>query len=379
MIRLRKPKPIVLIAGGGTAGHLIPGLAVAEALVKAGWPQEDIHFMGSERGVEQLMVPQAGFRLTTFPGRGYNRRQVTFQNLKNLLQIFFGILKGVWSVYRINPAAVLCLGGYAALPASVGAVMKSTPLIISEQNAAASATNRLLSRFAKVSAVPIVGTGLVREVATGNPVRELVHEAKGKRNRTRTKRGWPESIQVVVIFGGSLGAASLNRAVWGASDKIAARPNVLFYHVVGERDWEQRPEILAENYVAVQYDHDLPNSLGAADFAICRAGGSTVAELQILQVPCLLIPLPYAPNDHQQKNAEMLEKIGSGKILKDSSLDSVSLIAEIDLALGTDPQRKKQLIDEKVPLNAAKAVSDLIVGHALEIPTDLDRDAFGSD
>ena len=257
--------------------------------------------------------------------------------------------------------------------------MKSTPLIISEQNAAASATNRMLSRFAKVSAVPIVGTGLVREVATGNPVRDLVYEAKGKRNRTRTKRGWPELVQVVVIFGGSLGAASLNRAVWGASDQIATRPNVLFYHVVGERDWEQRPEVLAENYVAVQYDHDLPNSLGAADFAICRAGGSTVAELQILQVPCLLIPLPYAPNNHQQKNAEMLAKIGSGKILKDSSLDSVSLIAEIDLALGKDPQRKKQLIDEKVPLNAAKAVSDLIVGHALEIPTDLDRDAFGSD
>jgi len=379
MIRLRKAKPILLIAGGGTAGHLIPGLAVAEALVKAGWPREDIRFMGSERGVEQLMVPQAGFHLTTFQGRGYNRRQVSFQNLKNLLKLTVGISKGVWSVYRINPAAVLCLGGYAALPASIGAVIKSTPLIISEQNAAASATNRLLARFAKVSAVPTVGTGLVREVATGNPVRELVHEAKGNRNKTRTKRGWPESIQVVVIFGGSLGATSLNSAVWAASDQIAERPNVLFYHVVGERDWEERPEIPTENYVAVQYDHDLPNSLGAADFAICRAGGSTVAELQILQIPCLLIPLPFAPNNHQQRNAEMLEKIGTGKILQDAALDSVALITEIDRGLGADPQQKKQLIDEKVPPNAAKAVSELIVRHALEIPADLDREAFGSD
>ena len=379
MIRLRKAKPILLIAGGGTAGHLIPGLAVAEALVKAGWPREDIRFMGSERGVEQLMVPQAGFHLTTFPGRGYNRRQVSFQNLKNLLKLIVGVSKGVWSVYRINPAAVLCLGGYAALPASIGAVIKSTPLVISEQNAAASATNRLLARFAKVSAVPTVGTGLVREVATGNPVRELVHEAKGNRNRTRMKRGWPESTQVVVIFGGSLGATSLNRAVWEASDQITERPNILFYHVVGERDWEERPEIPAENYVAVQYDHDLPNSLGAADFAICRAGGSTVAELQILQIPCLLIPLPFAPNNHQQRNAEMLEKIGTGKILQDAAVDSVALITEIDWVLGADPRRKKQLIDEKVPPNAAKAVSELIVKHALEIPADLDREAFGSD
>ncbi|MDG2112939.1 MAG: glycosyltransferase, partial [Actinomycetota bacterium] len=257
-----------LIAGGGTAGHLVPGLAIARSLVDQGWPAELIHFVGSTRGVETEMVPAAGFGLTTLPGRGLNERKISLANVRNLFDIVRGVVAGVVLVLRSSPAVVVSLGGYAALPASIGAIVRRVPLVISEQNAVASSTNRLLSRFAKVAAVPFAGVGLRHEVVTGNPVRQEVLDGA----RREQQRHWPADRMKVVVFGGSLGSLRINRAVWASIEELADAGEVFVYHVVGHRDWPDRPSIAvdANAYLAVEYDHELPVALASADLVISR-------------------------------------------------------------------------------------------------------------
>ena len=163
------PKSGIVIAGGGTAGHLLPGLAVAEELQKSGWKKDQIVFIGSGRGLEKELVPASGYRLWALTGRGLNGRRISLANLWNFAGICWAILKATWILARLRPRAVLSLGGYAALPGALGAVILRVPLVLAEQNAVASATNRLLKNFAKAAAVPNAGTGLKNEVVTGNP------------------------------------------------------------------------------------------------------------------------------------------------------------------------------------------------------------------
>ncbi len=349
---------LALIAGGGTAGHIVPGLAVAQALTELGWPSDQIHFVGSARGLDAELVPAAGFGLTALPGRGINRRGKTRGvNGKNLLAawaLMRGIIKGIFLIKKLHPAVVLSLGGYAALPGAIGAVVGRVPLVLAEQNAAASVSNRMLSRFAKAAAVPVLGTGLRKEVVTGNPVRaevtalanmSVMSRGSNQRRALRDELGWPDR-SAVVIFGGSLGSLRINQAAWQALEILKAsdatntksttdRPFI--YHVVGHRDWDDRPAIARSQdqttYRAVRYDDNLPLALAAADLVVCRAGASTVAELSVLTKRAVLVPLPGAPNDHQWRNAEALVATGQAQIVKDAELDAERLLSEIFAAL----------------------------------------------
>ncbi len=358
----RPPRGSILVAGGGTAGHLVPGLAVARALVEQGWDADRIHFVGSARGVETDLVPAEGFGLTALPGRGLNERRVGLANLRNLVEIVRGILLGCLLVVRVRPAAVLSLGGYAALPASIGAVLTGTPLVITEQNAVPSSTNRLLSRFAKACAIPFPGLGLRNEVVIGNPVRRAVVEAAARRNT----RPWPTGRFRVVAFGGSLGSLRINEAVWGGARRLAERGDVFVYHVVGHRDWRGRPELdlPADAYCAVEYDHDLPSALGSADLVVGRAGGSTVAELAVVGVASVLIPLPIAIHDHQRRNAAVLEDVGAARVVDDPDFDADRLVEEVERFVSegvTDAAEAARTVGHP---DAAERVASLIVDHA---------------
>lgn len=357
-------QPTVLIAGGGTAGHLIPGLAVADALVQGGLPASNIRFVGSRRGVETDMVPQAGFELLALPGRGLNERSFTLANLLGLLALGWGVIRGICSVAARRPSVVVSLGGYAALPASVGAVLLRVPLVITEQNAVPSATNRLLGRFATACAVPFEGTALPRAVVTGNPVRRSVVEVA--HGSAAGEIPWGSDRFVVVVFGGSLGSLRINTAVWDAMPRLAARGDVVVYHVVGRRDWPARPalDIDEQSYVAVPYDDDLPVALSRADLVVARAGGSTVAELAVLGVASVLVPLPIAPNDHQRHNAEALARCGAARVVDDGAFDGDRMVVEIEAAIDrgvTDAAEAARSVGRP---GAAKAVADLVLSRA---------------
>lgn len=371
--------PSLLIAGGGTAGHLMPGLAVASALTERGWPAERIHFVGSVRGIDSQIVPDAGFGVTLLGGRGLTARRVNLTNARAAASLAWATVRGIALVRRRRPAAVLSLGGYAALPATVGAVIWRVPLVIAEQNAVASATNRLLGRFARAAAVPVRGTGLHREVVTGNPVRPEVVEAAHEAADARTRLGWPSDATVVVVFGGSLGSRRINTAVWMALASLGDRDGLFIYHVVGRRDWDERPSPppprpdgsrVRDWYRAVPFDEQLPVALAAADLAICRAGASTVAELSVIGTPAVLVPLPIATNDHQRRNAEELVAMGGARVVVDAEFDGDRMLAELDQMLGWQHRAAAGRLPEATfgRQDSAQRVAELVIQHSSAVP-----------
>lgn len=330
-----------LVAGGGTAGHVVPGLAVARALVGRGHEPATIHFLGSERGAETTMVPAAGFGLTVLPGRGLNGRRIDLANLRAAWGIVRGVVRGIGVVRSRRPAVVLSLGGYAAVPGVVGAAVWRVPVVVTEQNARASLANRLAGRVARACAVPTRATDLPRAVVTGNPVRdeivaaaELAHDPV-RRRALRSELGVGDDDLLVLVQSGSLGARSVNLAVVGLVERLRDRADVVVHHVIGRRDWgtEHAPTPASSQgglrYDPVEYEEQTDRWMAAADLFIGRAGASTVAELAVVGVPSILVPLPIAPRDAQRANAEMLVEVGAARIVPDAELDVDRLAAVV--------------------------------------------------
>jgi len=224
----------VLVAGGGTAGHVLPGLAVAAALVDRGHPASTVHFVGSERGLERTLVPDAGFDLTLLPGRGIQRR-LTFENVAAVWGLMRAVVKGIVLVRRRRPRVVLVLGGYASVACTVGAFIWRVPIVVMEQNARAGAANKLAGRFAKASAVPFVETDLPRSVVTGNPVRAevLAINRSTDRESARASLGIGADRTFIAVVTGSLGSRNVNEAVLAALPKWSTRTDLAIRHVIG--------------------------------------------------------------------------------------------------------------------------------------------------
>ncbi|MEI7622413.1 MAG: undecaprenyldiphospho-muramoylpentapeptide beta-N-acetylglucosaminyltransferase [Actinomycetes bacterium] len=360
-----------LVAGGGTAGHVLPGLAVARALVERGHAVSSIHFVGSERGLERTLVPDAGFTLTVLPGRGIQRR-LTFENVAAVWGLIRAVVKGIGIVRRRRPEVVLVLGGYASVACTIGAVLWRVPIVVMEQNARAGAANRLAGRFAKACAVPFAETDLPRRVVTGNPVRAEVLAI----DRARDRDGARESLGVtpgrlfVAVVTGSLGSRRVNEAIFAAIPALSTRTDLSIRHVIGSRDWESVQDTLPETdgleYVAVRYEDHMDSVLAAADLLIGRGGGTTVAELAEAGVGAILVPLPQAPRDHQTANAAALVRAGAARLIPDADLTGDRLLAEIEPLLD-DPERLVRMGVAAHTLaqpDAADAVAELVERHA---------------
>ena len=348
----------VLIAGGGTAGHVLPGLAIAEALVDRSVVenQSNVYLVGSRRGIEVDLVPPTGFDLTVLPGRGIQRR-LTPANLVAGIGLLFAFMRAIFLVTRRRPVVVVSLGGYASLPCVLAAVVLRVPVVVAEQNAVPGAANRLAGRFARACAVSFAGTDLPRSTVTGNPVRRAIRQMAESGDRARKRSEARTALGVnarpfVVVFGGSLGARRINQALVRVVEDWAGGP-VVVEHVVGSRGWMEglagevsaggTPERAVApapgvEYRAVKYESDMPTVLCAADLVVCRAGATSVAELSALGVPSILVPLPGAPGDHQMANARYLEDAGGALLLPDPELDGGRLGEEM-AALLADVER----------------------------------------
>lgn len=364
-------RTFVLLAGGGTAGHVLPGLAIAQALEERGHDPSSIRFVGSERGLERNLVPHAGFDVTLLPGRGIQRR-FTLANIGAIWGLLRAVVKGVGLVRRLRPSVVVVLGGYASVACTIGAVLWRVPIIVVEQNARAGAASRLAGRFAKVSAVPFAETDLPRAVLTGNPVRPEILAVDRERGRARARGdlGIDRNRVLVAVVTGSLGSRRVNEAVLAAAAAWADRSDLAIHHVVGSRDWDdvQRrlPSTRGLQYRAVRYEDRMATVLAAADLVVGRAGGTTVAELAEVGVAGLLVPLPGSPRDHQTANAAALVRVGGAILVPDPELDGRRLVAEI-APLVDDPQRLVAMGDAARILahpDAAERVADLVERHA---------------
>lgn len=324
-----------IVAGGGTAGHLLPGLAVADALVAGGRDRAAIHFVGAERGPEARLVPEAGFTVDVLPGRGIQRR-LTPANVGAVLDLLKAVARGVRIVRRRRPAVVVVLGGYASFACGLGAVLTRTPLVLLEQNKKAGAVNRLLRRFAAASAVSFEGTDLPRPTVTGNPLRPEIRRMAEHPDPAGARRalGLPADRTVIGVFAGSLGSRRINEAVRGVVERWADRRDLAIRHVVGRRDHAafvaEAPELPADGitYQIVEYEDRMDLLLDASDLAVTRAGGS-VFELMAAGLPSVLVPLPIATRDHQRANAEAVAATGGSVVVLDADLDVDRLEAEL--------------------------------------------------
>lgn len=328
-----------MIAGGGTAGHLMPGISVADSLVSSGTDPSSLLFVGSEHGIDRSLLERTAYESTYLPGRGIQRR-ITPSNVVASAGLAVALVRSLILLARRRPKVVLALGGYASISCSVAAVLLRIPLVVAEQNARSGLANRVVARFARACAVSFADTDLPKAVHTGNPIRQALLTIRRPQDSasSRAALGLPQDRRVIAVFSGSLGSRRINLAMREAVERLGDRGDIAVHHVIGSRDWEEL-SACSDNqgtrkifYQAVRYEDRMGELLAAADLVVSRAGGSTVAELTAIGVPAILVPLPIATRDHQTANARSLVDAGAAVLLQDSALDGELLattIAEI--------------------------------------------------
>ena len=355
----------IIISGGGTAGHLLPGLALAHALVEKEVVNEskEIHFVGSKRGIEKKLVPSAGFKLTQLSGDGI-QRTFSFKNLVSICGIFLGLAQALFLLLKRKPRIVISLGGFASVPCTLIAVILRLPLLVMEQNAVPGLANRVFARFAKVTVVAFDNTELPKAINLGNPVREnfITRAAENNRDALRARLGVDDGSSFLLVFGGSLGAQRINESIKELVESWDAE-SIVVHHVVGERDFnDERFKASTPtdrvDYRPVEYENDMPEVMAAADLVICRAGATTVAEISIVGVPSILIPLPNAPGDHQTKNARELYACGGAVHLPNDELGGNRLKNEVIKILSAEKGLKDMALAAKQQ-GRPKAASDI--------------------
>ena len=360
-----------VVAGGGTAGHVLPGLAIAGALARR---DRAVHYVGAARGIEAQLLPESGVEHTLLPGRGIQRKLAPAN-----VAAAFGIVRAVFTaiglVRRLRPAVVVALGGYASFPCVAAAVVLRVPIVVAEQNTHPGVANRFAARFAKASAVSFPGTPLPRAVVTGNPIRPeiaAIDRSTAGMHAARDALGLPQDRRVVLVAGGSLGARSINEATVGMATGWVDRTAVAIRHVVGRRDWaaihEAAPAIPDDRlvYQQVEYEAQMPLALAAADVGVFRAGSSTCFEVAAAGLPAILVPSPLVTGDHQTGNARWLVDAGGAVLLPDAELTADRLADELD-ALLDDPERRVAMGEASHHLarpDAADAIADLAEQHA---------------
>jgi undecaprenyldiphospho-muramoylpentapeptide beta-N-acetylglucosaminyltransferase len=324
----------IIIAGGGTGGHVFVASAIADALGQVGWSAEELCFIGSKRGMERELLATRPSEVILLGGRGIKRSwkpRALLDNLAAISGLSGAVLKAMWIIGRQRPSALVSVGGYAALPAGLAAWMWRCPIIVVNVDASPGRTNQLLGAKAKASCVAFAGSGLDREVVTGAPVREeFINLARDESARRQAKQvlGVRADQLLVSVVTGSLGASSINRAVAGLRERWQDR-DVTIYHVTGLRDAESFAGFNGRygrlDYRVVGFEDNVAGLYQASDVAITRAGALTVAELCVVGLPAVLIPLPGAPGDHQTKNAQALVSVDGARLLADADLSSTRL------------------------------------------------------
>jgi UDP-N-acetylglucosamine--N-acetylmuramyl-(pentapeptide) pyrophosphoryl-undecaprenol N-acetylglucosamine transferase len=308
--------PLIVIGAGGTAGHVVPALAVADALRAEG---AEVIFAGGERA-ERSLVPAAGYELRRLRVAPLARRSLT--GMVRAGAIDAAAVRDARRVLRsLRPGAVLGAGGYASGPVGLAAVMSRIPLVLMEADSHLGLTNRMLAPAAKrvCLSFPIEGRDGRRYLLTGRPVPEPVTDRDGARARF----GIGVDEQCVLVFGGSQGARSINQAAVEAF--AGARFRVI--HAAGERDL---PDLTAPgaHYDLRGYISDFGQALAASDLVVARSGGS-VFEVAVHERPMVLIPYPYATADHQTENARYMEQAGAAIVIADSELTPPRLAQEV--------------------------------------------------
>jgi UDP-N-acetylglucosamine--N-acetylmuramyl-(pentapeptide) pyrophosphoryl-undecaprenol N-acetylglucosamine transferase len=341
------------MAGGGTGGHVIPALAVARELRGRG---HDVFFVGTNRGLESKLVPKEGFRLEIIQIGGLNR-----VGLRQMLQTLFRLPLTTLSCTRYQPAAVFSMGGYVAGPPVMAAIARGIPVVVMEPNAVPGFTNRIIGRFVTRALLSFAETARYfpsgRTELTGLPVREEFFQIPAK------PRG---SILNLLVTGGSQGSRTLNRAgreSWPLFRKAAFPVRIV--HQSGPADFEALRAEFSQSGLegeVVPFIMDMPAAFAAADLVVCRSGAGAVSELAAAGKPSVLVPFPFAADDHQTHNAEALERGGGAKLVRDAEMTGEWLATTVQ-ALAAAPSRLETMseaVRQFARPGAARRAADIL-------------------
>ena len=356
----------VVIAGGGTGGHLYPGIAVARELVVRR-PDARVTFAGTALGLESRVVPREGFELDVIRSAGLKGKSgAAFA--RGMLLMPMGAVDAWRILSARRPHVVIGVGGYSSGPVVLMAALRGVPTMLLEQNAVPGLTNRLLAPVVQAAAVAYESTAKrfgPKAIVSGNPVRPEFARSAAVAADVRT--AGPVSL---LVFGGSQGAHAINTAMAEAARLLTTDVVAQIVHQTGDRDVELVRQAYGEAGVKAEVEpflYDMSTRLMAADLVICRAGATTLAELTAAGRPAILIPLPTATDDHQRKNAEALAAQGAAEVLLQADATGQRL-ADVIRGLAVDVARRRRMAVAARALARLDAAR-IIVDRALALAT----------
>ncbi|MEG1560975.1 MAG: undecaprenyldiphospho-muramoylpentapeptide beta-N-acetylglucosaminyltransferase [Raoultibacter sp.] len=325
---------LIVLSGGGTAGHINPALALAEVLIQRG---HTVRFAGTPQGVEARLVAQAGIEFKGFEASGFNR--------KHPLSLFSAVKKIAKSstaarawFEEIKPDVVVGFGGYVCIPVGRAARALHIPLVVHEQNSVMGMANTYLAKHAAAVALTyeVAGNALAdtsKVLVTGNPVRRQVFDAT--RAEGRALLDIPENALLLLVFGGSLGARHLNTALVALKDRLLATENLYIVHISGPKEYDTVCQQLnlsaqqAKRWRVMGYQDHMGATMAAADMVVARAGATSLAEISALHIPALLVPFPHATGDHQTMNARAYTQRGAAVMVPDDQVETPAFAQEL--------------------------------------------------
>lgn len=368
----------VVFSCGGTGGHINPAISIAD-YIKSVLPDAEISFIGSDRGMENTLVPKAGYPLETVSVRGFSRK-VSLKGLKDNVSAAYMALTGVSKAKKIlkrtAPDVVIGTGGYASYAAVKAASKLKIPTMIHEQNAYPGVTTRQLAKCSDIIFISFEESKKYfteednkKIVFTGNPVNPAI--LKAKKAEARKKLGLGDGDIYILSFGGSLGADKINETVLKTIDGYISKTDIRYTHGLGKTRYEAlKREGKLDKYISLKnvelpdYIYDMPDRMAAADIVISRAGAITIAEGACLGKAMILIPSPNVAENHQFKNAAVLANAGAAVLIEEKDLTPERLIGEIKTLISD--KKKLACLENGITKFAKRDAVKKIADHAMK-------------
>ena len=347
-----------IIAAAGTGGHINPGIAIANK-IKEKEPDSEIIFIGTPRGIENDLVPRAGYELKTVNSYGFSKKP-TLENIKNTIKTIMSVGEAKKIIKAFKPDIIIGTGGYICMSVCLAGKSLKVPYIIHESNVLPGKATKVLSKNAKAILLGFKESKErlnpeVNTIVTGTPVKaKNLNLGEQEIKNIKIKRGLEPDIPLVLAFGGSQGARSINMAFKDIAIDRSKNKEQIKYQVMwsaGQKQYDDVKDVLQENKINIEnlngikvfpYIYDMEEVMNIADLVVCRSGAMTVTEIERIGKPSILIPYPFAAENHQEYNARALEKAGSAEVILNKDLNSTSLNDTINKLI-QNPEKLKQM------------------------------------
>ena len=358
----------IIVSGGGTGGHIYPALTLIRTIQEK-VPETEFLYVGTKQGLESDIIPKENIPFYALDLAGGFERHFTLANIKRAANAIMGVKKAMNIVKEFQPDVVVGTGGYVCGPILLAASLEKIPTLIQEQNVVAGITNKILSKFVTKIAVGCEGAlkhfPKNKTIYTGNPIRAEV--LQGTREEGLQHFDFEPDKPVILISGGSRGARSINRAMVNVIVNAATNPTAQYLHVTGKSEYEDVIERIKEAGVELEtlrhirvepYLYNMPQAMAMTDLAVFRAGATGLAELTARGIPSILIPYPYAAENHQEFNARALVDVGAARMILNKDLNS-EILQDTITELLDNPDTLKKMSAASLSLGRPQAAEEI--------------------